>query len=189
MRLLSYCVGTTIDGFIAAPDGSYDFFEVGPDVVAFLKSELPDTLPTHVRGAWGVDSPTVRYDTVVMGRRTYQPGLDVGVTSPYRHLRQYVVSGDRSLPEDPEVTLVRDDPLALVRALKAEDGLDIWLAGGGVLAGSLLPEIDELVVKRYPVVAGAGIPVFAGPFSPQVFRPVAGRDLGGGATVVTYRRG
>ncbi|MFG3013690.1 hypothetical protein ACGFZB_25230 [Streptomyces cinerochromogenes] len=39
-------------------------------------------------------------------------------------------------------------------------GLDIWLCGGGRLAGTLWPEIDELLIKTYPVVAGTGIPVW-----------------------------
>ena len=35
---------------------------------------------------------------------------------------------------------------------------------------TLLSEIDELLVKSYPVVAGAGIPVFDGEFDPTVFQ-------------------
>jgi hypothetical protein len=62
------------------------------------------------------------------------------VTSPYAHLRQYGVA--RSIPAiaDPAVELVPSDPTGLVRRGKAEDGDgDIWLCGGGVLAGQPLP--------------------------------------------------
>jgi dihydrofolate reductase len=45
------------------------------------------------------------------------------------------------------VELHRGNPLELSRALKREKGKDIWLCGGARLAGSLLPEIDELILK------------------------------------------
>jgi dihydrofolate reductase len=83
---------------------------------------------------------------------------------------------------------VPGDPLALVRRLKAEDGgLDIWLCGGSTLAGQLLPEIDELVVKSYPVIAGGGLPMFSGGFAPRGFTPEDVRAFGHGGTNTTYR--
>lgn len=105
-----------------------------------------------------------------MGLGSYRPGLDAGFPSPYAHLRQYVVSSTLAPGTDPAVTVVAADPLALVRELKQEEGQDIWLCGGGLLAGALLPEIDELIIKSYPVVAGSGIPVFNGDFSPTLFK-------------------
>jgi dihydrofolate reductase len=104
-----------------------------------------------------------------MGRATYEPGRELGVTSPYPHLRQYVVS--RSLTESPHpaVEIVSEDPLAKVRELKKEAGKDIWLCGGGQLAGVLRPEIDELVLKLHPVITGDGVPLFAGGFASQHF--------------------
>lgn len=188
MRRLSYCVGTTIDGHIAAPDGGVDFFPLADDLLACLGSDLPETLPTHVRAQLGISAPNQRFDTVVMGRATYQPALDAGITSPYRHLRQYVVSRTLAEIADPEVELVRGDPIGLVRRLKQEDGHDVWLAGGGNLAGSLLPEIDELVIKRYPLVIGAGIPAFAAAFQPLPFDLLDTRSFSNGTVIQTYRR-
>ncbi|MGY0060662.1 dihydrofolate reductase family protein [Streptomyces sp. LZ34] len=189
MRKLVYYVAVSIDSFIAGPGGEFDFYPEAPDMVEYLRAELPETMPTHIRPHIGLEGvPNKRFDTVVMGRGTYQPGLDAGVTSPYAHLRQYVVS--RSIPEiaDPAVELVPDDPIGLVRRLKSEDGGgDIWLCGGGVLAGHLLPEIDELVLKRYPVVAGGGVPAFAGGFRPRPFAPVETLTFSHGGTVTTYR--
>ncbi|MFI6854300.1 dihydrofolate reductase family protein [Streptomyces sp. NPDC050416] len=132
----------------------------------------PETVPTAYRAAVGIaDVPNRRFDTVVMGLNTYRLTLDNGITSPYVHLRQYVVPSTLKPDIDPAVTVVPGDPLALVRELKGEEGpgLDIWLCGGGRLAGTLLPEIDELLIKTYPVVAGSGIPVVDGAFDPTVF--------------------
>lgn len=187
MRKLVYFIATTIDGYIASPDGAFDFFPLGDDLAAYINAHYPETIPTHVRSHFGIgDPPNQRFDTVVMGRGTYQPALDADVTSPYRHLRQYVVSG--TIPEiaDPEVELVSGDPIELVRRLKKEDGLDIWLCGGGALAGSLLPEVDELIVKCYPVVAGAGISAFTGHFQPRLFDLTGSQTFSNGATVMNY---
>lgn len=46
-----------------------------------------------------------------------------------------------------------------VRGLKREEGVDLWVCGGGVLAGALLPQIEGLVLKRHLVVFGSGIPL------------------------------
>ncbi|MEU4251975.1 dihydrofolate reductase family protein [Amycolatopsis sp. NPDC026612] len=190
MRKLTYFVGVSIDGMIAGPDGETDFHPLAPDMVAHVRAEFPETMPTHIRPLIGMaaDTPNKRYDTVLMGRGTYQPAMDAGVASPYAHLRQYVVS--RSLTEvaDPAVTIVPGDPRALVQQLKAADtGLGIWLCGGADLAGQLLPEIDELVVKSYPVVAGGGVPMFRGGFGPRGFTPAEVLTFGHGGTITTYR--
>lgn len=57
---------------------------------------------------------------------------------------------------DPAVEVVSGDCIEAMRRLKAMPGDGIWLCGGGALAGTLLPEIDELVRKRYPMAIGSG---------------------------------
>jgi dihydrofolate reductase len=186
VRTLVYVVGASVDGFIAGPRGEVDFYPVTDDVVALLAGELADTLPAHARAQLGVTGPPQRFDTVVMGRATYEPALAVGITSPYAPLRQLVVSRTLDDAPDPEVEIVRDDPVAAVRALKAAPGRDVLLVGGGHLAGALLDEVDELVVKLYPVVAGSGVPLFATPFAPTALTLTATRVLERGTVVLTY---
>ena len=186
MRKLVYYVASSIDGYIAGPGGETGFYPLGEDVLAFIATEYPETLPTHFRRQRGIDAPNKRFDTVLMGRGTYQPGLDVGITSPYQHLRQYVVSRSLRGSDHAGVTRVEDDPVALVRRLKQESGLDVWLCGGGQLAGQLLPEIDELVLKQYPVLAGAGIPLFTGEFQPRGFDLAETTRFDNGTLVLRY---
>ncbi|MFE0651889.1 dihydrofolate reductase family protein [Streptomyces sp. NPDC059534] len=189
MRKLTYFVGATIDGFIAAPDGDADFFapHLTADYLPHLASAYADALPTPARAAFGVaDAPNARFDTVLMGRATYEPGLAVGLTSPYAHLRQIVFSRSLGTGPDPAVEVTDEDPLTLVRKLKQEEGLGIWLCGGAELAGRLFPEIDELIVKQYPVVAGAGIPLFRTGFAPRALRLTDSRVFEGGNVVLTY---
>jgi dihydrofolate reductase len=185
MRKLVYFVATTIDGYIAAPDGSWEFFGAPDASVAFMAEQYPETLPTHLRAALGVDVPNRVFDTVVMGRHTYEPALRAGITSPYAHLNQIVFS--RTLESAEGVQIVADEPLAVVEKLKQQPGQDIWLAGGGNLAGQLLPAVDELVIKLNPVIAGAGIPLAAAGFHPHRFIPAGSTALADGVLVLHYR--
>ena len=178
MRTLTYYVATTLDGFIADPSGGFDFFPVPDELVSVLVEEFPETIPTQARAHLGIDPPNKNFDAVVMGRRTWEPSLDDGVTSSYQHLKQYVFSTTMSEAPDDTVTLVDSDPLAYVRELKQQDGGGIWLCGGGSLAGALLPEIDELVDQF--VEFGVGM---SGQF------PAFDRDLGIELFVLCGHRG
>jgi hypothetical protein len=44
------------------------------------------------------------------------------------------------------------------------------------------------VVKSYPVVAGTGVPAFAGEFRPTFFTPTRTRSFSNGSTVTWYSR-
>ncbi|RSM92403.1 deaminase [Streptomyces sp. WAC 01325] len=196
MRKLVYYIGVTLDGRIAGPGGEFDFFPQGDEQQAaaystWMNALYPETIPTAYRAAVGVtDAPNRRFDTVVMGLGTYRPALNNGITSPYSHLRQYVVSSTLKPDTDPAVTVVPSDPLALVRELKGEVSaeLDIWLCGGGRLAGTLLPEIDELLIKTYPVIAGTGVAVVDGTFDPTVFDVAERTAFSNGATLTRLTR-
>ena len=63
----------------------------GPQVPDLL-DELPETIPGHLRAPLGIGTGSRRFDTVLMGRATYEAGRAAGVTSPHPHLRQLVVS-------------------------------------------------------------------------------------------------
>ncbi|MFI9007321.1 dihydrofolate reductase family protein [Actinosynnema sp. NPDC053489] len=184
MRTLTYFVATSLDGFIADPKGGSGDFLLEGDHMTAVVEEYPDTLPAQVREAMGIDTPTKDFDTVLMGRATYQvPG---GPPSPYPHLRQYVVS-TRLTTTPPDVEVIAD-PLPKVRELKEEPGLGIWLRGGGRLAATLLPEIDELILKTHPIVLGRGIPLFAGDSPTTRFTKSTTRTFDTGVTFTTYTK-
>lgn len=189
MRKLVYYVGTSLDGCIAGPEHQVDFYPLSDDMAAWINDRYPETVPTHLRDHAGLaEAENLRFDTVVMGLGTYRPALDAGITRPYRHLREVVVSSSLA-DADPAVEVVAHDVVERVRELKAEESEhDVWLCGGGRLAGSLLPEIDEIVLKRYPVVAGSGIPVIDGPFRPTGFRPTGSIAFANGALVTWFER-
>lgn len=185
MRELVYYVAVSIDGFIADPDGGFDAFLVDGDHSSVVFGEYADALPTHALSGLGIEPPGARFDTVIMGWNTLLPALEAGIASPYAHLHQVVASRQARDP-DPAITLT-DDPLSTVRELKSQDGLDIWLCGGGELAGALLPEIDRLVLKRNPVAFGSGIPLFgSAPYEPRAFSLTATRAFDSGVIIEEY---
>ena len=117
--------------------------------------------------------PTGELTRLQQQARNYPPALrEALVASPGRRVGA-------------DVHLVHD-AVATVRALKAEPtGTAIYLAGGGRLAGSLLDEIDRLVLKVSPLVLGDGVPLFgrAG-YSPRALRVLDQRRFASGLTLV-----
>lgn len=190
MRKLVYYVAVSLDGYIAGPGGEVDFYPLGADMAEWINERYPESVPGHIREQAGIapDVPNRHWDTLIMGRGTYEPALSAGIASPYPHMKQYVVSTTLDSIAEPEIELVRTDPVELVRRLKKEEGKDIWLCGGGTLAGALLEEIDQLVFKSYPVLAGAGVPVLGGVFRPTRFAPVRRQEFGNGAQVTWFDR-
>lgn len=66
MRKLVYYVGVSIDGYIAGPGGEFDFYPQSDEMGAWIYSEYPETVPTHIRPHIGLDAPNRRFDTVLM---------------------------------------------------------------------------------------------------------------------------
>ena len=144
MKPLRYYAASSLDGFIAQEDGSFDAFLWDDALVADFFASFEE------------------FDTVLIGRKTYEVGLAEGKTSPYPTMRQFVFSRSMERSPDEAVTLVSEGAVDLVRDLKAGEGKTIWLCGGGNLASQLLAAglIDELVVKLNPIVLGTGVPLF-----------------------------
>ena len=195
MRRLVYYIAVTLDGFVAGPDGTDPsgpggFWPIPEDYLRHLIENFPETLPGPARQALGVTAEGTRFDTVLEGRHSYRVGLDAGVTDAFPHLRHLVFSRTLARSPDPAVSIVSGDPLATVREMKQQDGKDIWVIGGGALAGALYPEIDELVIKLAPLTIGTGIPLFGrdAVFEPRTWQLTDHTVLGSGALFLTYTR-
>jgi dihydrofolate reductase len=140
-RRLRYQVAVSLDGFIAGPHGEYDWIVSDPSI--------------------DFDALYKEFDTVVMGRKTYEVVIAQGGHGAMPGLEVVVFS--RSLPPatHPGVRIVNDEPRQVVGALKQKPGRDIWLFGGGSLFRSLLDArlVDAVELAVMPVLLGAGIPV------------------------------
>ncbi|MGV9884163.1 dihydrofolate reductase family protein [Streptomyces sp. NPDC003006] len=196
MRKLVYFIAVSLDGFIAGPDGSDPtgpdgFWPIGQDYVQHLAETYPETLPAPARQALGITAEGSHFDTILEGRRTYMIGVDAGQPNCYPHLRHLVFSRTLTEAPDPGIELVASDPVERVRELKREegkDGKDIWLCGGGELAGVLRDEIDRLVVKIGPLTLGSGTPLFSQKttFDPVLYERTDAVLLDSGTVFLTY---
>ncbi|AZG47723.1 dihydrofolate reductase family protein [Gordonia insulae] len=189
MRQLVYYVAVSLDGRIASPTGDFEAFSVHGDHIDMIVNEWSDTIPKVGLDALGITADNSRFDTVLMGWNTYAAGLSA-TDNPYPHLDQYVFSRCRTNNDVPGgITITDRNPEDVVRDLKAAGGGDIWLCGGGILASSLVNEIDRLVLKVNPVILGAGKPLFeAGTYDPRTFELTASTPYHSGVVVNEYAR-
>ncbi|MFE6996703.1 dihydrofolate reductase family protein [Microbacterium sp. NPDC057659] len=187
MRELTYFVAVSIDGFIAGPEGEFDFFDGAGDHMAVVGERFRGTVPTALAEMAGVPAEGGPFDTVVMGWNTYAVGLPM-LPSPYNHLRQVVFTS--RTPEPVEgVEFTDRDPVEVVRELKTEQGKGIWLCGGGALAAALADEVDRLVLKVNPVVLGRGIPLFGDRgFAPTALTRTSTTAFNSGVVLAEYAR-
>lgn len=170
-RRLNYHIATSLDGYVAHPDGSFEGFVMeGPHVADYL-----ETISQH-----GV---------ALMGRKTYEVGLKFGVTNPYPNLDSYVFSRTLASSPHPDVTIVREDAAQFVRKLKQQEGKDLWLAGAGSLASTLFAAglVDALSVKVNPFLLGQGISLVAHLERLQPLALIAAKPYPNGVVLLSYR--
>jgi dihydrofolate reductase len=139
MRRLRYSVAMSLDGFIAGPKGEYDWIVMDPDF--------------DWKALYG------QFDTLVMGRRTYETMRERGMAPKSMGMRAVVVSTQLIPDQQRDVTIVACNVPETVAALKAAPGKDIWLCGGGVLFRLLLDAglVDGIDVAVVPVLLGSGV--------------------------------
>jgi dihydrofolate reductase len=173
MRKLVYDVAGTLDGFVSHEDGSVEgFLPEGEHVTDYL-------------------ARLAAYDTVVMGRKTYEWGYPYGVVPgkrAYPHMRHFIFSKSLDFGPGSEVEVINRDEAEWVRRLKAEPGTDIYLCGGGAFAGFLLDRefIDQVVIKLNPVVFGHGIRIFGGSSKKVGLELLSSRAYANGVVLLRY---
>lgn len=187
MRQLIYFVGVSADGYIANSAGQTDIFPTSRRLLSAIFARYPETCPTHLRALHGVQDNPQRFDTVIMGAKTHAPAVEAGLTHAYPHLEQLVVT-HQDFPRGEGLRFIRERPSSVVRALKRQPGRDIWLAGGAHLASQLQAEIDELHLKVYPIVIGAGIPLFRDGYEPAAWTLVGTETLPDAVLLNTHHR-
>ena len=177
MRTVTYGAACSLDGYIAAADGSIDWLHFSADV------------HESIRAYWAT------IDAILMGRKTWEVNRAMekergtGSGGATAGMQTYVFS--RTLMPD-KVTgahLVRDDAVDFVHDLKRQSGKGICVMGGGELAQSLFAAgaIDEVGLNVHPIILGSGVPFFrdAGRRIPLILREA--RTIDGGCVLMTYR--
>ena len=145
MRRVRYSVAMSLDGYIAGPQGESDWIVMDPDL--------------------DFNALFTAFDTVLLGRITYEATRQPGSEGPAMPGMQTYVFSRTVHPEDCPGVILSDDPKATVMDLKSKEGKDIWLFGGGSLFRSLLELglVDSVEVAIMPVLLGGGVSLLPPP--------------------------
>lgn len=149
-------MAASLDGFIARRDGSVDWMETSD---AFENGETlaPEFIEQFLKSI----------DCYLMGSKTYETALGFemkGFGWAYGDKPVFVLT-HRELPVTRDtIEFVSGDLGDLVSGRLRQDYTNIWVAGGGKLAGDLLGLglVDEIAYTIIPVLIGDGIPFFEG---------------------------
>ena len=145
MKRICYSVAMSLDGYIADSDGGYDWIVTDPDI------------DFHAIYA--------RFDTLLMGRKTYEVMKPQGDSGTMQRMETYVFSRTVRQADCPSVTVVSDHLKETCATLKEKPGKDIWLFGGGSLFRSLLDlgQVNSVEVAIIPMLLGNGVPLLPHP--------------------------
>src|SRR5687768_3117354 len=144
MRKVVYGGAMSLDGYIAGPNGEYDWILMDPDIDFAAAMD--------------------RFDTFLIGRKTFEVMRRMADEAPPTPGIRNIVFSRTLRPEDCPYP-VSDDAERVVAALREEPGKDIALFGGGELFRSLLAAglVDEVGFAVIPVLLGGGIPLLPSP--------------------------
>jgi len=173
MRKVTFGCANSLDNYIARPDGAVDWLLWGKEAAQYLK-EYWQTI-----------------DTIVMARKTYEISLKLsaGGSNPSAGMKTYVFSRTLKESQNKEVEIISTDVAEFVRELKKQEGKDICVMGGGLLAKPLFEAnlIDEIGFNIHPVLLGSGIPLFHEMNHQIDLERLDCRPFKNGCVLVTYR--
>jgi dihydrofolate reductase len=142
---VSVFIGTSVDGFIARPNGDLDF------------------LPPGGGEPHGYDEFIASVDAIVIGRKTFEKVLTMGPW-PYGGKRVVVLSSrpvDLSAAAGGVVEQTAGPPAEIVSQLAASGAHHLYVDGGITIQGFLRAGlIQRLIITRVPVLIGDGVPLF-----------------------------
>ena len=171
MRKAIFGGANSLDNYFARKDDAVDWL--------MWSDELNDFMASYFK----------RFDTVVMGRRTYEVALRSGHGGSTRGTKTYVFSRTLKPSSKKGLEITSEDVVDVVGRLKQEPGKDICIMGGGNLAKSLFEAnlIDEIGFNIHPVLLGSGIPLFYEMDHQIDLELLECRPLKNGCVMVTYR--
>jgi dihydrofolate reductase len=169
--MVSVFVGTSLDGYIARPDGALDF------------------LPPGGGEPHGYDEFIASVDAIVIGRKTFETVLTLGPW-PYGSKRVVVLSSrpvDLSVVKDGVVEQMAGPPAEIISRLAASGAHHLYVDGGITIQQFLRAGlIQRLIITRVPVLIGDGIPLFGALPADIRLRHVATRQYASGLVSSEY---
>ena len=160
MRKLIVSEFVSMDGVMQAPGGKDEDrdggFEHGGWTLPYWHDDIGKTFLELMKDC----------DALLLGRRTYVTHAEafepLPAGDPFGDVinapRKYVVSKTLERPIWRDTTVIRDDVIESVRALKAQPGKNILTDGSSKLVHALVAHdlVDELHLLVYPLMLGSG---------------------------------
>ena len=176
----------TVDGVMQDPAGDEGFEHGGWVGLIANRPEL---------GRFALVEATTS-EAMLMGRRTYEwfagrwPSRTGELADRLNSMPKYVVSSKLVDPQWANTTVLRGDLVDEAKRLKAELDGDIVVPASVSFVGTLLEHglVDELRLRIFPVLLGAGKRLFGETGRPQSLRLVESRTLDGDTAALTYQR-
>jgi dihydrofolate reductase len=162
---------TSVDGFIARPDGDLEWLTSRP---------VP-------KGFYDMGKFIASVDAKILGRKTYEKSLALGAKFDAK-TKNYVFSTHRPAKAANEVEFVSEPIAAFARKLRAASGKNIWMMGGGGIIAAFLDAaaIDQFIITVIPVLIGDGIPLIAPRHRQVPLRLLSTRQFEDGVTQLHY---
>ncbi len=169
MKIIYY-VASSLDGFIAARDGSIDWLD-----------EYNSTSENY-----GYKSFLDSIDGLVLGRKTYQQILGFGEW-PYAGKPAFVLTGKNLTSYQDDVIAVSDIDQVLTE-IDQKYIKRLWLIGGGFTATEFLKRglLTELIVTYIPIMLGDGIRLFSLPATEKEMKIINTRTYSNGVVQLHY---
>lgn len=152
----SVYIATSVDGFIAKPNGNVDWLHTAGNLEADMGTE-----------DMGFKAFMDSVDCMVMGRKCMEMISNMNLTPEqwfYGDMRIVVLSNTvKEVPDNlkGKVEMYSGDINILVATLKKEGFKHAYIDGGKTIQSFInLQLIDEIIITRVPVLLGEGIPLF-----------------------------
>jgi dihydrofolate reductase len=173
MRKLKIYIAISLNGKIARADGQVDWLEKIPN---------PEKLD------YGYHDFYASVDTTIQGSKTYDQVLSWNIPFPYPDKKNYVFTRNPAHEDTEHVRFISENHLAFTENLKASEGKDIWLIGGGQINTLLLNAglVDELIVHTMPIILPDGLPIFGGVPKESLLRLLGSKSYAGGVVENHY---
>lgn len=138
-------IAMSLDGYIAKSDDDLSFLSI-------VEQKGQD---------YGYMTFMDTVDTVIVGRRTYDKVISMGVEHPHQDKEVYVITRTERQAKGKSI-FYTGDIKQLVGDLKLKNGKNIFVDGGAEVVHIFLKEklIDELIISIIPILLGDGIPLF-----------------------------
>lgn len=166
-------IAMSLDGFIAKHNGDISF-------LSQVELEGED---------YGYSAFTETVDTVILGRKTYEKILSMGVDKPYGERKVYVLTRNPTSGTD-KLTFYSGSLPQLISSLKSKSGKNIYCDGGAETVQQLLQDdlIDEFIISIIPILLGDGINLFNKRFQEQKLQLVNSKSFEKGLVQLHYLR-